>query len=250
MINRVLKALGVILITAFSVLLLYEEAGTHYFECMLFPLLLGGFELFFGVRYLLCYRTNRKTNVAFESIRAVVGGLLCFGAIIILFLDVLCVEVYYALGLICWISINIIGIVFEKPYPDAKKYAIFCVAICCFLGFSLLRPLVILNDIHKNPVDILNSDLAAVYALMVIIPLLLAQWELFLGMRYLLFEKNKSILKAALSWVCAALGGVMCCFEIGLMFGMTTNLNPIRLFMFIPLPFHIVNLLTDRKVEC
>ncbi len=203
--------------------------------------------MFSGVRHLLCYRKNRKTRVVFEAIRAVVGSLLCFGAIIVLCMDVLCVLAYYVLGLIYGIAINIIGIVFEKPYPGTKNYTIFCGAIWCFLGFSLLRPLVIFGDQYRNPVDILADDLFASYALLVIVPLLLALWELFLGMRYLSFEKNKSILKATLSWICVALGGVLCCFEIGKMFLITIDLDAILLFVLISLPFHIANLLTDRS---
>ena len=156
-------------------------------------------------------------------------------------------EMYYVLGLICGIAINIIGIVFEKPYPGTKNYTIFCAVIWCFLGFSLLRPLVIFGDQYRNPVDILADDLFASYALLVIVPLLLALWELFLGMRYLFFEKNKSILNATLSWICVSLGGILCCLEIGVLFSMTTNLDAILLFTLVSLPFHIANLLADRS---
>ena len=192
-----LKGVGVILITAFSSLLLHEEPGELYFGCMLLPVLLGGFGLFSGVRHLFCYRTNRKTRVAFEAIRAVVGSLLCFGAIIVICMDVLCVEAYYVLGLIYGIAINIIGIVFEKPYPATKNYTIFCAVIWCVLGFSLLWPLAFFGNLYRNPVDMFASDFFASFALFVIVPLLLAQWELFFGMRYLLFEKNKSIFNFA-----------------------------------------------------
>lgn len=247
LINQVLKGIGIILITAFSSLFFHKEAGTLYFGCMLFPVLLGGFGLFSGARHLFCYRTNRKTRVAFEAIRAVVGSLLCLGAIIVLCMDVLCVEVYYVLGLIYGIAINIIGIVFEKPYPNTKNYTIFCAVIWCVLGFSLLRPLAFFGNQYRNPVDMLGDDFFAAYALAVIVPLLLAQWELFFGIRYLLFEKNKSILKTVFSWGIIVLSGVLCCVEIGVMFGMTINLDVILSILLISLPFHITNIFTYRE---
>ena len=58
MVGRVLKVLCVILLTAFSSLLLHKEVGTYY---ILFPLLLGGFELFpvFDICYVIA-KTERQ----------------------------------------------------------------------------------------------------------------------------------------------------------------------------------------------
>lgn len=215
---------------------------------MVFLLILGVCELFLGAKYLLFRREKRKAKAFFEAIRTVFGSMICFGAIKVLGVDFISAQLYCLLGLMGWIIIHIVGIAFAETYLSVKNYKLFCVVLYCFLVISLLLVARFLySEIYETPDDILNSVFGACVALIYLIPFLFAQWELFFGMRYLLFEKNQRNLKVAFSWICVSLGGVLCCLEIEMLVGVIHNPDTILLLTFISIPFHIANIFACRK---